>query len=347
MTTPLESLSNVLSENIANTSRSTVAIQGRHSAGTGIHWRQGLIVTSCEALNAGDRLHLHLPNGQTIPTEILGSDPTTDIAILSLPDDVNLPVASLGDSQALALGQLVSTVGYAIKGGWGRGRRRGRGRRGRSASKESVASEQSVAPEQADSQVNESSQNYTNQSTRQFSSVGIVSQIEGAWRSQLGGTLDQYIEVSLNLRRGSAGAPLINASGEVVGFNTFGPRRSILAIPATTINKIVDQLQQRGRLSRGYLGLGMQIVPLPENVQQQHDLNQSAGIMVVSVEPESAADRAGMVLGDVMVAVDEIPLESIHQLQAILSPQSVGQTLSITLLRAGNIQTTDVVVGER
>ena len=342
MTNTLESLSNALSESIANASRSTVAVRGRHSAGTGIHWRQGLIVTSCEALNANDRLHLHLPNGQTIPTEILGSDPTTDIAILSLPEEFDLPVAALGDSQALALGQLVSTVGHAIKGGWGRGRRRGRGRRGRGSSKE-----QSVAQEQSDSQVEASSKDFTAQPTKQFSSLGMVSHIGGEWRSQLGGTLDQYIEVSINLRRGSAGAPLINASGEVVGFNTFGPRRSVLAIPATTINKIVDQLQQRGKLSRGYLGLGMQIVPLPENVQQQHDLSQSAGIMVVSVEPESAASQAGMVLGDVMIAVDETPLESLQQMQTLLGPQSVGQTLSITLLRAGEIQTTDVTVGER
>ena len=91
----------------------------------------------------------------------------------------------------------------------------------------------------------------------------------------------------------------------------------------------------------------MQIVPLPENVQQQHNLTQSAGIMVVSVEPDSAADRASMVLGDVMIAVDKTPLESLQQIQSILSPQSVGQTLSITLLRAGSIQTADVTVGER
>ena len=338
MTTPLESFSNALSETIANASRSTVAIRGRHSAGTGIHWQPGLIVTSCEAINAGDRLHLHLPTGQTLPTEILGSDPTTDIAILSLPEDADLPTATIGDSQALALGQLVSTVGHAIKGGWGRGRRR----RGRGASRE-----QSAAQESSASQTEKFPESSSTELSRQFASLGIVSQLSGTWRSQLGGQLDQYIEVSLNLRRGSAGAPLINASGEVIGFNTFGPRRKVLAIPATTINKIVDQLQQRGRLSRGYLGLGMQIVPLPENVQQQHNLTQSAGVMVVSVEPDSAADRASMVLGDVMIAVDKTPLESLQQIQSILSPQSVGQTLSITLLRAGSIQTADVTVGER
>ena len=310
MTTSLEALSQSLSEIIIQTRQSIVAIQGRRSAAVGIHWREGLIVTSCEGLGAGDTFRLSLPNGQkpekTLETELLGSDPTTDIAVLALPDGdthkEDLPVAKLGDAQRLAVGQLVSTVGYSL-------------RRGRS--------------------------------TGQFTSLGMVSQVGGAWRSQSGGQIDQYIEVSLSLRRGSAGCPLINASGEVVGFNTFGPRRSIITIPAATVNPIVEQLQQRGKLSRGYLGLGMQAVPLAQNLQQQHALTNQSGIMVVSVDPDSAADAAGMLLGDVMVAVDDTPLESLQQIQALLGPQSVGQPLSLKLLRGGQLQTIAVTVGER
>ncbi len=302
MTTPLEAFSQSLSEIITRTSQSIVAVQGRRSAATGIHWREGFIVTSCEALRAGDTFNLGLPNGQTVESELLGSDPTTDIAVLALPEGVDLPIVNLGDAQELALGQLVSTVGRSLQ-------------RGRSSS--------------------------------QFASLGMVSQVGGAWRSQLGGQIDQYIEVSLHLRRGSAGCPLINASGQVVGFNTFGPRRRVLTIPAATISPIVQQLQQRGKLSRGYLGLGMQAVPLAENIQQQHGLTNQFGIMVVSVDPESAADQAGMLLGDVMVAVDGTPLESLQQIQALLGPQSVGQVLNIQLLRGGQLQTVAVTVGER
>lgn len=301
MATSLEALSQSLSEIIAQTRQSVVAIQGRRSAAVGIHWRQGLIVTSCEGLGTGDTFRLSLPNGQTYETELLGSDPTTDIAVLALPDEEthkDLPVAKLGDAQALAVGQLVSTVGYSLRRG-------------------------------------------------QFTSLGMVSQVGGSWRSQSGGQIDRYIEVSLSLRRGSAGCPLINASGEVVGFNTFGPRRSVITIPAATITPIVEQLQQRGKLSRGYLGLGMQAVPLAENLQQQHGLTNQSGIMVVSVDPSSAADQAGMLLGDVMVAVDDTPLESLQQIQALLGPQSVGQTLHLKLLRGGQLQTVTVTVGDR
>lgn len=302
MNTPFETFSQDLSDMIAQTSRAVVSVRGRRAAGTGIHWRKGLIVTSCEALNSAEGLQLLLPDGETLETEWLGSDPTTDVAVLTLPEGVDLPVAVLGDAQALAMGQLVSTVGYSA------------GRRGGS---------------------------------RFFSSLGMVSQAGGPWQSQQGGQIARYIVVDLKIYRGSAGCPLINHSGQVVGFNTFGPRRQVLTIPAATVDAVVAQLQQRGKISRGYLGLGMQAIPLPENVQQQHGLSQSVGIMVVSVEPGSAAEQAGMLLGDVMVALNNEPLESLRQMQNALGPQSVGQPLEVRLLRGGTLQTVVPTVGER
>ena len=301
MNTTFETLSQNLSDMIAQTSRTVVSVRGRRAAGTGIHWRKGLIVTSCEALNSAEGLRLATPDGQTFDTEVLGADPATDVAVLALPDGVELPLAVLGDSLALAMGQLIATVGYSM------------GRGGRQL----------------------------------FSSLGMVSQAGGPWRSQQGGQIDRYLVADLRLYRGSAGCPLINHSGQVVGFNTFGPRRRVLTIPATTVNGVVDQLQQRGKITRGYLGLGMQAIPLPENVQQQHGLSQQVGIMVVSVEPGSAAEQAGMLLGDMMVAFNDQPLESLRQVQTFLGPQSVGQPLEIKLLRGGVLQTVTPTVGDR
>lgn len=291
-------LSHALSDIITQTSSSVVAIQGRRSAGTGIHWRQGLIVTSCEALHQNDTLTLKLPDGQSVSAERLGSDPSTDVAVLSLPEGVDLPVATLGDAEELALGQLVATVGRSARRGV-------------------------------------------------FASLGMISQISGPWRSQSGGQIDRYIVADLNLPRGGAGCPLIDAGGKIVGFNTYGPRRKILTIPASTIDQVVQQLQQRGKICRGYLGVGMQRVPLPESSQQQHGFPNQAGILIVSVDPGSAADQAGMLLGDVIIAVDQSPVESLQQMQALLGPQSVGQTLEIELLRGGQMQTVSAVVGDR
>ncbi len=310
MNTELETLSQDLSDVISRASRSIVSIRGQRSASTGIHWKQGIIVTSCEALRLEDSFKIVLLDSQaggqsgarTMDAELLGADPATDIALLSLPAAVELPVAVLGDPMTLALGQLVSTVGYQAN-------------RGQMAS--------------------------------QFASLGMVSQIGPAWRSQRGGQIDQYIVVDLNLYRGSAGCPLINAGGQVVGLNTFGPKRKVLTIPATNVSAVVSQLQQRGKISRGYLGLGMQAISLPENVQQQHGLTQSMGVLVVSVEPDSAADTAGMALADVMLTLNGETLESLKQVQSFLGPQSVGKTLEIQLLRGGEMRTLAVVVGER
>ncbi|MEL7357335.1 MAG: S1C family serine protease [Cyanobacteria bacterium J06560_6] len=326
MDTIFETLSQDLANIVSQASRVVVSIKSQRSTSAGIHWRKGIIVTSCEAIQSDLQSDTHfkitLPDGQTVETELLGSDPTTDIAILSLPSTVDLPTAVLGDAQSLALGQLVSTVAYSS----GRGRRRGRGgRRGRRTER----SEGSMKV------------------VRRVSSLGVVSELGDSWRSQSGGQIDQYIAIDINIRRGSAGCPLVNHSGQIVGFNTFGPQRRVLTIPAATVNRVVDQLQQRGKITRGYLGLGMQAIPLPENVRQQHELSNEIGIMVMSVEPESAADQAGMAIGDVMIAFGDETLESLRQLQTYLGPQSVGQPLPIKLLRGGQLQMITVTVGER
>ncbi|MGD1898729.1 MAG: S1C family serine protease [Phormidesmis sp.] len=305
MDTAFEQFSQALSDIIMQTHRAVVAIRGQRSASTGIHWRKGIIVTSYESLQSNSpsdsSFTLTLPDGQTFETALLGSDPTTDVAVLSLPEGVDLPVAVLGDAQTLALGQLVSTVGYSAGGERPRGRG---GRRGRHRGRGERSSERNIG-------------------TNQFSSLGMVSQLGSAWRSQSGGEIAQYIAVDLKIRRGSAGCPLINHGGQVVGFNTFGARRTVLTIPAATVNAVVDQLQARGKITKGYLGLGMQAIPLPENVRSQHSLDNEIGIMVISVESESAADQANMAIGDVMLAFDDENLESLRQVQTSLGPQSV------------------------
>ncbi|MEO0540391.1 MAG: S1C family serine protease [Cyanobacteria bacterium P01_A01_bin.105] len=287
-----------LSRILTRTSESVVAIKGRRSAATGIHWRNGFIVTACEALRQGDSLSLVLPNGQTVATELLGSDPSTHVAVLTLRNGAELPAVALGDSQGLALGQLVATVGRDPRQGV-------------------------------------------------FTSLGLISQIEGPWRSQSGGQIAQYIQVSLNLSPGSAGCPLINAHGEVVGFNTFGPRRQVLTIPAATVNPVLQQFLQRGKLARGYLGLSMQAVPLPKPMQQQHALSNATAVMVTTVEPGRPADRAGLLLGDVIVTINDQVMETVAQIQALLGPQSVGQLLRLQLLRGGQMQTLTLMVEER
>ncbi len=134
-------------------------------------------------------------------------------------------------------------------------------------------------------------------------SMGVISALSGNWRSWHGGRIDQFIRPSLNLYSGFSGSALVNTSGQIVGMNTAGPRHSALTIPASTVNRTVDQLLKGGRIARGYLGLGMQPVQLPETLRRSLELSQNSGVIVVSVESEAPSDRAGVLIGDILIAL--------------------------------------------
>ena len=131
-----------------------------------------------------------------------------------------------------------------------------------------------------------------------FVSQGVVSTVGDSWRSSLGGKIDRFIRLNLNFYRGSGGSALVNAAGKVVGFNTTGPRRSVLTIPAATVERVVEQLLSTGSISRGYLGLAMQPVSLPDSSVDKLAAKVKQGLMVVSLETESPAEQAGILLGD-------------------------------------------------
>lgn len=179
-----------------------------------------------------------------------------------------------------------------------------------------------------------------------FVSQGVVSAVGGSWRSSLGGYIDQFIRLDLNFYPGSGGSALVNAAGSVVGFNTTGPRRSVLTIPAATVNRVVDQLIEKGQISRGYLGLAMQPVYLPEALITAFSLTTQQGLMVVNVEAEAPADQAGIMLGDVLLKIEDTPIARLREVQAYLEPQNVGKTVTIQLIRAGALRDVSLTIGE-
>jgi S1-C subfamily serine protease len=179
-----------------------------------------------------------------------------------------------------------------------------------------------------------------------FVSQGVISTVGDSWRSSLGGYIDRFIRLDLNFYPGSGGSALVNAAGSVVGFNTTGPRRSILTIPAATINRVVDQLVEKGQISRGYLGLAMQPVYLPEALITAFSLATQQGLMVVNVEAQTPADRAGIMLGDILLKIEDTPIARLREVQAYLEPQNVGKTVTIQLIRAGSLRDVALTIGE-
>lgn len=178
-------------------------------------------------------------------------------------------------------------------------------------------------------------------------SMGVISSIEGTWRTWHGGRIDQFIRPSLMLYPGFSGGPLVDAEGRVIGINIAGPRRMTLAIPTATVNRVVEQLLQTGRVARGYLGLGMQPVRLPESLARSLNLTKSGGVIVVSIEPDGPGDQAGVLLGDIVTALDGQSITDVGDVHRMLDPDRVGQPLTTQLVRGGTLIEVTITVGER
>lgn len=178
-------------------------------------------------------------------------------------------------------------------------------------------------------------------------SLGVLSAKGGAWRSWRGGQIDQFLRLDLTLYPGFSGGPLVDVAGRVLGINTSGPRHMALAIPASTVDRVVDGLLEKGRIARGYLGLGMQPVLLPDTLKSNLNLLQSAGVIVVNIEPNGPADQAGVLIGDVLLTLDGEPVSDTGDVQKTLGPEAVGTEVSVQLVRGGTLAEVTLTVGER
>jgi S1-C subfamily serine protease len=179
-------------------------------------------------------------------------------------------------------------------------------------------------------------------------SVGIVSQRTGPWRTWRGGLLDGLLMSDVAMYPGFSGGALVDAAGSLIGVNTSVLVRGVAtAVPVQTLERAVEMLSTHGRVRRGFLGVSSHPVPLPDDLRQRHGLRQPSGLLVVGVEPGSPADRAGLMLGDVLVAFAGQAVQDGDDLQGQLGPERVGTEVTLRLLRGGEPRDLGVTVGER
>jgi len=179
-------------------------------------------------------------------------------------------------------------------------------------------------------------------------SYGVISALGNAWRTWSGGQIDQFVRPDLTLYPGFSGGPLVDTSGHVIGVNTSGlARRMDLVIPASTVNRVVDQLLATGRIARGYLGVGMQPVRLPDALKSKLNLPSLSGVIVVNVELGGPADQAGVLIGDVLVALDGRSVSDTGDVLAMLGSEQVGKTISAHIIRGGTSIELAIAVGEK
>jgi S1-C subfamily serine protease len=294
----LLALSNDLADAVARAGQSIVAVNARpRIPSSGVHWREGLIVTAEHTIQRDEEISIILPDGKKAKAELVGRDSSTDLALLKI-SGANSPVAEVGDATELKIGHLALAVARP-------------GERGLSAS------------------------------------LGVVSALSGSWRTWGGSRIDQFIRLDLSIYPGFSGGALVDARGRVAGIITSGPRNSVMAIPAATVNRVLEQLSTKGRIARGFLGLGMQPVRLPDALKGSLNLEGHGGVISVEVKPGGPADRAGVLIGDVLVELDGRPISEPGDVHAALDPEQVGKTLKAKFVRAGARIELSIVVGER
>jgi S1-C subfamily serine protease len=178
--------------------------------------------------------------------------------------------------------------------------------------------------------------------------LGVVSLATTERKTWTGASLAPYIRLDIALSPTAAGAAAVDAHGRIFGIATprFA-RFGAIAVPASTVNTVVDTLLQKGRIPRGYLGVGLQPVRLPEALRQTLHREQKTAAIILEVESESPAHKAGLVIGDIIVALSGQPVARLEDVHSQLQGAAIGKSLTLGFVRGGALQETTVIVGER
>ena len=259
----------------------------RQGGGSGfVFTPDGLILTNSHVVHSATRMGVSLPDGRRFPAHTIGDDPATDLAVIRI-DAGNLPVAPLGDSQRLRVGQLVIAVGnpYGFQ--------------------------------------------YT-------VTAGVVSALGRSLRSYSGRLIEDVIQTDASLNPGNSGGPLVASDGRVIGVNTatiMGAQGLCFAIGINTAKFVAGRILQHGKIRRSYIGVEAQTAPLHRRLVRFYDLPKESGVVVMSVESGSPAQRAGLREGDVIVALDGTPVAGVDDLHRLFTDAKVGLSSRMTVLR--------------
>lgn len=175
--------------------------------------------------------------------------------------------------------------------------------------------------------------------------LGIVNIAGPEWHSSRGGLIDRRIALDVRLARSEEGGPIFDAAGSCIGMSTFGPRGQVLVIPAATIDRIVPTLLKDGRVARGWLGVALQAVAVPDALRETVD--QSSGLMVMSVVENGPAAQAGIVAGDIILSVDGTSTRRFRKIARHFGSENIGRKAELRVIRSGAVITVKTTIAER
>jgi len=261
----------------------------RERSGTGsglIITPDGYVLTNEHVIHGVNLIEVKLNDGRKFNAQIVGTDPTTDTAVLRVPGS-NLPLTQLGESKNLKVGQLVVAIGNPF-------------------------------------------------GFQCTVTAGVISALGRSLRSTNNRLIENVIQTDAALNPGSSGGPLVNSRAEVIGMNTaiiYPAQGLCFAIPIDTVKRVVQMLISEGKVSRGYLGIMAQPVPLQRRRGRALGLKQESGVGVVEVSPNSPADKARIITKDIILNIDDTPITNIDELHRFLDEHPAGRYYKIAILR--------------
>ncbi|MBI4636581.1 MAG: Do family serine endopeptidase [Candidatus Rokubacteria bacterium] len=258
--------------------------------------RRGYVLTNFHVVRGADAVMVRLSSRQEYRGRIVGADPKTDLAVVRFEPDRELTVATLGDSDALRVGEWAIAIGNPF------------------------GLDQTVT-------------------------VGVVS---ATGRADVGiATYENFIQTDASINPGNSGGPLVNLRGEVIGVNTaiVAAGQGIgFAIPANMVKRVTGQLIDRGKVTRGWIGVSVQ--PMSTELAQSLGLRDARGAVVARVHPGGPAAEAGLAPNDVIVTFGGAPVDDYHHLQRLSADAEVGKTVKLEIVRKGERRTIPVKIAE-
>jgi S1-C subfamily serine protease len=178
--------------------------------------------------------------------------------------------------------------------------------------------------------------------------LGVVSLVAAERRSWTGASLTPYVRLDVGLQPTAIGGAVVTADGRIAGIATprFA-RFGAIIIPAQHINRVVDTLLLKGHIPRGYLGVGLQTVRLPDALRDSLQRKEKTGAILLEVEPGGPAHKAGMLIGDILVSLAGQSIARFEDVQSHLQGENIGKSLTAKIVRGGAVQDVSIAVAER
>ena len=332
MTNTLQELSDDMANVIEGAAPSVLRVDARRRLpATGIAWSQELIVTAHHVVESEDHISIGLPDGSRVKASLIGRDPHNDLALLRA--DSGLTPANWAADDSLRVGNLALALG----------------RPGQNVKATQGIASGLVSPadikrrrEKFRSMKMEYSRGRKRRRRARMEGLGDFFE-RGGW---LRGLADGFIQTDVTMYPGFSGGPLLSVEGAVHGMNTSGFSQGVsIAIPVATIRRSVGALLADGKIQRGHLGIGVQEARLPDKVAEA--LEQDTGLLIVSVDADSPAAQAELMVGDILTALDQSAIEHVDELQLLLTKLAVGTEVSMGYVRGGEYYDGSVIVGEK